>query len=90
MTHYSCLGKAVGALLTPDQNKGEGMRKKAYLAKAAKRFLERTNCISPIHAVELGKRTLEEWVDVLREEFEREQQRKLELRKTRTAKRLAN
>jgi hypothetical protein len=63
------------------------MRKSSYLTRATRRFLERTNCVSPIHAVEQGKRSIEEWVDILQEEFEREKDRARTMRKTRVATR---
>jgi hypothetical protein len=63
------------------------MRKSNYLTRASRRFLERTNCVSPIHAVEQGKRSIEEWVDILQEEFEREKERARNMRKIRVATR---
>ncbi len=63
------------------------MRKSSYLTRAARRFLERTSCVSPIHAVEQGKRTIEEWIDILNEEFDREKDRARAVRKNRSAAR---
>jgi hypothetical protein len=50
------------------------MRKISYMKRAAKRFLEGTACRHPVEAVELGLKTLEEWVEVLSQEreFDRE------------------
>jgi hypothetical protein len=59
------------------------MRRSNYLIRSSRRFLERTNCVSPIHAVEQGKRTIEEWTDLLSEEFNREKERARALRKDR-------
>jgi hypothetical protein len=41
------------------------MKKTAYLTRATKRFLEGTNCKSPIQAVEEGKKTLSDWIDTI-------------------------
>jgi hypothetical protein len=60
--------------------KGESLRKSQYLLKATRRFLHRTKCISPLHAVEQEVRTLEQWTDVLREEYDVEQARKQQRR----------
>jgi hypothetical protein len=55
--------------------KGETMKKTAYLTRATKRFLEGTNCKSPIQAVEQGVKTLSDWIDTLslEQELEAEQ-----------------
>jgi hypothetical protein len=51
------------------------MKKTAYLTRATKRFLEGTNCKSPIQAVEQGIKTLSDWIDALslEQELETEQ-----------------
>lgn len=51
------------------------MKKTAYLTRATKRFLEDTNCKSPIQAVEQGIKTLSDWIDTLslEQELESEQ-----------------
>jgi hypothetical protein len=51
------------------------MKKTAYLTRATKRFLEGTNCKSPIQAVEQGIKTLSDWIDTLslEQEIESEQ-----------------
>jgi hypothetical protein len=51
------------------------MKKTAYLVRATKRFLEGTNCKSPIQAVEQGTKTLGDWIDTLslEQEIERAQ-----------------
>lgn len=51
------------------------MKKTAYLTRATKRFLEGTNCKSPIQAVEQGIKTLSDWIDTLslEQELESEQ-----------------
>ena len=51
------------------------MKKTAYLTRATKRFLEGTNCKSPIQAVEQGIKTLSDWIDTLslEQELEAEQ-----------------
>jgi hypothetical protein len=49
------------------------MKKTSYLKRAAKRFLEGTNCKSPIEVVELGLKTLSDWADTLAIERELEQ-----------------
>jgi hypothetical protein len=41
------------------------MKKTAYLTRATKKFLEGTNCKSPIQAVEQGIKTLSDWIDTL-------------------------
>ena len=46
------------------------MRKTNYLKRATKRFLQGTHCISPVQAVESGKRSLAEWAALLAEERE--------------------
>ncbi len=50
------------------------MRKKSpeYLRRAKQRFLEGLWYRTPIEAVEAGKRTLEQWADILSEERELE------------------
>jgi hypothetical protein len=47
------------------QRKEVFMKKTAYLIRATKRFLEGTNCKSPIQAVEQGIKTLGDWIDTL-------------------------
>jgi hypothetical protein len=51
------------------------MKKTAYLIRATKKFLEGTNCKSPIQAVEQGIKTLNDWIDTisLEQEIEAEQ-----------------
>ncbi len=51
------------------------MKKTAYLTRATKRFLEGTNCKSPIQAVEQGAKTLSDWIETLslEQELEAEQ-----------------
>jgi hypothetical protein len=41
------------------------MKKTAYLTRATKKFLEGTNCKSPIQAVEQGMKTLSDWIDAI-------------------------
>jgi hypothetical protein len=41
------------------------MKKTAYLTRATKKFLEGTNCKSPIQAVEEGMKTLSDWIDAI-------------------------
>ncbi len=41
------------------------MKKTAYLIRATKKFLEGTNCKSPIQAVEQGIKTLSDWIDTI-------------------------
>jgi hypothetical protein len=55
--------------------KGAHMKKTAYLTRATKKFLEGTNCKSPIQAVEQGVKTLSDWIDALslEQEIETEQ-----------------
>ena len=48
------------------------MRKVNYMKRAAKRFLEGTNCRIPVEAVEQGIKSLTEWSDILNEERERQ------------------
>ena len=51
------------------------MKKTAYLTRATKRFLDGTNCKSPIQAVEQGVKTLSDWIETLslEQELEAEQ-----------------
>jgi hypothetical protein len=44
---------------------GGFMKKTAYLTRATKRFLEGTNCNSPIQVVERSIKTLGDWIDTL-------------------------
>jgi hypothetical protein len=44
--------------------------KNAYLKRAKLRFLEGTNCSSPVKAVEAGIRSLSDWAVVLHDELE--------------------
>jgi hypothetical protein len=62
-------------MLSPKNLKGVFMKKTAYLTRATKRFLEGTNCRSPIQAVEQGVKTLSDWIDTLslEQEIESEQ-----------------
>ena len=48
------------------------MKKGNYMKRAAKRFLEGTSCRIPVEAVELGIKSLTEWVDILNDERERQ------------------
>jgi hypothetical protein len=54
------------------------MRRTSYLKRAAKRFLEGTRMKTPVEAVEAGVCSLQDWVRVLAEEREIEQQYQLE------------
>jgi hypothetical protein len=45
-----------------------------YVKRAAKRFLEGTNCSSPVGAVEKGIRSLSDWAVVLLDELELEKE----------------
>lgn len=56
------------------------MKKTAYLTRATKRFLEGTNCKSPIQAVEQGIKSLSDWIDTLSLEQELESEQ-VELRR---------
>jgi hypothetical protein len=49
-------------------------QKYAYVKRAAKRFLEGTNCSSPVLAVEKGIRSLSDWAVVLLDELELDQE----------------
>jgi hypothetical protein len=49
---------------------GSVHEKTAYLIRATKKFLEGTNCKSPIQAVEQGVKTLSDWIDALSAEQE--------------------
>ncbi len=44
------------------------MPKSTYITRAKKRFLEGTSYRVPVEAVMRGRRTLEQWVEVLNEE----------------------
>jgi hypothetical protein len=57
------------------------MKKTAYLIRATTKFLEGTNCKSPIQAVEQGMKTLNDWIDTLSLEQEIERVH-LETRRT--------
>jgi exonuclease VII large subunit len=54
------------------------MRRTSYMKRAAKRFLAGTRMKTPVEAVEAGVCSLQEWVRVLAEEREVEQQYLLE------------
>lgn len=54
------------------------MRRISYLKRAAKRFLDGTRMRTPVEAVEAGVCSLQDWVRVLAEEREIEQQYQLE------------
>ena len=54
------------------------MRRTSYLKRAAKRFLDGTRMKTPVEAVEAGVCSLQDWVRVLAEEREVEQQYQLE------------
>jgi hypothetical protein len=54
------------------------MRRSSYLKRAVKRFLEGTRMKTPVEAVEAGVCSLQDWVRVLAEEREIEQQYQLE------------
>ncbi len=54
------------------------MRKINYMKRAAKRFLAGTNCRVPVEVVELGIKSLTEWVDTLAEEREFDRMKHLE------------
>jgi hypothetical protein len=54
------------------------MRRTSYLKRAAKRFLDGTRMKTPVEAVEAGVCSLQDWVRVLAEEREIEQQYQLE------------
>jgi hypothetical protein len=41
------------------------MKKTAYLIRVTQKFLEGTNCKSPIQAVEQGIKTLNDWIDTI-------------------------
>lgn len=51
------------------------MKKTAYLTRATRRFLDGTNCKSPIQVVEQGIKTLSDWIETLslEQELEAEQ-----------------
>jgi hypothetical protein len=65
------------------------MRRTSYLKRAAKRFLDGTHMKTPVEAVEAGVCSLQDWVRVLTEEREIEQQYQLEhqVRRTKAAPR---
>jgi hypothetical protein len=44
------------------------MPKSTYITRAKKRFLEGTSYRVPVEAVTRGRRTLEQWVEILNEE----------------------
>jgi hypothetical protein len=60
------------------------MRRISYLKRAAKRFLDGTRMKTPVEAVEAGVCSLQDWVRVLAEEREIEQQYQLEHHARRT------
>lgn len=47
---------------------GVNMPKSTYITRAKKRFLAGTSYRAPVEAVTRGKRTLEQWVEILNEE----------------------
>ena len=53
--------------------RGRPKQLRGYLRRATKSFLEGTRCRTPEDAVLRGIRTLEEWVDALREAKEAQQ-----------------
>jgi hypothetical protein len=54
------------------------MRRLSYLKRASRRFLNGTAHRTPFDAVEAGSRTLEQWVNLLSDERELEQDYLLE------------
>jgi hypothetical protein len=44
------------------------MPKSTYITRAKRRFLEGTSYRAPVEAVTRGRRTLEQWVEILNEE----------------------
>jgi hypothetical protein len=44
------------------------MPKSTYITRAKKRFLEGTSYRVPVEAVQRGRRTLEQWAEILNEE----------------------
>jgi hypothetical protein len=64
-------------------------RRKCYMTRAKRRFLEGTRFRAPIDAVLAGARTLEEWTLVLAEEREAETESQRLKRQARDAVRFA-
>jgi hypothetical protein len=62
------------------------MRKINYMKRAAKRFLAGTTCRIPVEVVELGFKSLTEWVDILAEEREFDRMKHLEMQARKAGK----
>jgi hypothetical protein len=60
------------SLGSPAPRSAKRFTKNDYVKRASRRFLAGTGCATPASAVARGARSIEEWSDVLLEEFERQ------------------